>query len=86
MLKKAITDRFKGTDELNDATQTLVANLVKTLSTIETPHGKAPTLEEGQRAIVITTKAREDIAEVTKETDVKTEDISEDMCQRKMVY
>ena len=82
MLIKAITDRLKEIDELKDVTQTLVASLVKTLSTIETPHIKALLLKAGPRMIVITTKAREDIAAVTKETDARTEDISEDMCHR----
>ena len=82
MLIKAITDRLKEIDELKDVTQTLVASLVKTHTTIETPHIKALLLKAGPRMIVITTKAREDIAAVTKETDARTEDISEDMCHR----
>jgi len=81
ILKKVITDRLKEIDELNDVIQTLVASLVKTLSTIEKPHIKARMLKAGLKMIVITTKAREDIAAVTKGTDAKTEDISEDMCQ-----
>lgn len=82
MLIKAITDRLKGIDELNDVIQTLVASLVKTLSTIETQHIKALLLKASPRMIVITTKAREDIVAVTKGTDAKTEDISEDMCHQ----
>lgn len=86
MPKKAIIDRTKGTEDLKDVTQTRVVSLVKTLSTIEKLLGKDLTLEEGPKTIVITTKAREDIAGVTKETDAMIGDISEDMVQRKLVY